>query len=93
MTTGIRTESEAGGLAPFSGRGDAASWRDQPVLLRLLSIALFAGAWEIAGRIPVSFAFPTFSDTMIAFFGLIADGSMPSAYLSTLQPLVLGVVL
>ena len=29
----------------------------------------------------------------IAFVGLIADGSLPKAYLSTLQPLVLGVVL
>lgn len=93
MVTGIRTESEAVGLAPISRRVEAAGWRDRPILLRLVSIALFAAIWEIAGRIPVSFAFPTFSDTIIAFFGLMADGSMPSAYLSTLQPLLLGVVL
>jgi ABC-type nitrate/sulfonate/bicarbonate transport system permease component len=30
---------------------------------------------------------------LVAFFGLIADGSLPKAYLSTLQPLILGVVL
>ncbi len=30
---------------------------------------------------------------MIAFVGLMADGSLPKAYLSTLQPLILGVVL
>ena len=42
---------------------------------------------------PVSFAFPTFSDTFVAFFGMMADGSMPRAYLSTLQPLMLGVVM
>ena len=62
-------------------------------MLRLLSFLLFAATWEIAGRVPVSFAFPTFLDTATAFFGLIADGSLPAAYLSTLQPLVLGVVL
>lgn len=49
--------------------------------------------WEVAGRIPVSFAFPTFSATIAAFFRMMADGSMPLAYVSTLQPLVLGVVL
>ena len=93
MATNIRTEGEAVGLAPLSGRGQAVGWGERPILLRLVSIALFAVLWEIAGRIPVSFAFPTFSDTLIAFFGLIADGSMASAYLSTLQPLLLGVVL
>ena len=93
MAISIRTGSEAVGLAPLSGRSATGAWWDQPILLRLVSIALFAGIWEIAGRIPVSFAFPTFSDTIVAFFGLIADGSLASAYLSTLQPLVLGVVL
>src|SRR5918994_1472375 len=93
MASSIRTEGEAVGLAPLSSRGETTGWQDRPILLRLVSIALFAGLWEIAGRIPVSFAFPTFSDTMIALFGLMADGSMASAYLSTLQPLVLGVVL
>jgi ABC-type nitrate/sulfonate/bicarbonate transport system permease component len=93
MALSIRTDGEAAGLAPLSNRGaTGASW-DQPILLRLVSIALFAGIWEVAGRIPVSFAFPTFSDTIVAFFGLLADGSLASAYLSTLQPLVLGVVL
>ena len=88
----VNTESEAGSLV-LSGRGEASGWADHPIVLRVISIALFALIWEIAGRIPVSFAFPTFSDTMVAFFGLIADGSMFKAYLSTLQPLIIGVVL
>ncbi len=87
MENSLRAERGAVSLASHSG------WRDQPILLRFMSIALFAGAWEIAGRIPVSFAFPTFSDTMVAFVKLVADGSLPTAYLSTLQPLLLGVVL
>ena len=62
---------------PFRHAATTGGWRDQPVLLRLVSIALFAAIWEIAGRIPVSFAFPTFSDTLVAFVGLIADGSLP----------------
>ncbi|TIU24845.1 MAG: ABC transporter permease, partial [Mesorhizobium sp.] len=78
--------------SPSTRSATGASW-DQPILLRLVSIALFAGIWEVAGRIPVSFAFPTFSDTIVAFFGLLADGSLATAYLSTLQPLLLGVVL
>lgn len=89
---GVRTESEAAGFA-LRARGGTNGWVGHPVVLRVLSIALFIAAWEIAGRIPVSFAFPTFSDTLAAFVGLVADGSLPKAYLSTLQPLVLGVVL
>ncbi|MCT7374251.1 ABC transporter permease [Chelativorans salis] len=93
MATNIRAESEATHLALPVSSDTAGRLRDRPIILRLVSIALFAGIWEIAGRIPVSFAFPTFSDTIAAFFGLIADGSMPTAYLSTLQPLVLGILL
>ncbi|WP_159586834.1 ABC transporter permease [Chelativorans xinjiangense] len=93
MATNVRTESEATNLTLPATSEEAIGLRDRPIILRLVSIALFAGIWEIAGRIPVSFAFPTFSDTIAAFFGLIADGSMPAAYLSTLQPLVLGVLL
>ena len=69
-----------------SGRGKMLWWR-------LASVALFCGAWEVAGRVPINLAFPTFSDTAIAFFGLLADGSMIKAYGSTLLPLVIGVVI
>src|ERR671914_2559737 len=59
---------------------------------RLASIALFCGLWEIAGRIPINPAFPPFSDTFMAFLGMIADGSLPLAFGSTLQPLAIGVL-
>src|ERR687894_1835358 len=59
---------------------------------RLASIALFCGLWEIAGRIPINPAFPPFSETLVGFVQMIADGSLPRAYFITLQPLVLGVV-
>ncbi|MGH7263785.1 MAG: ABC transporter permease [Candidatus Rokuibacteriota bacterium] len=49
--------------------------------------------WELAGRWPVSPAFPTFSATAAALGRMAADGSLLRAYASTLQPLVIGVVL
>ncbi|MFN7025516.1 MAG: ABC transporter permease [Pseudorhizobium sp.] len=58
----------------------------------VLSLALLFLAWEVAGRIPISFAFPTFSETILAFGEMMADGSMLKAYFLTLQPLVLGVL-
>ena len=93
MAADIGTEREAIGLAPIAGRSDGVSFLQRPVVLRLLSIVLFAAIWEIAGRIPVSFAFPTFLDTAVAFFEMIANGELPRAYVSTLQPLILGIVL
>jgi NitT/TauT family transport system permease protein len=66
--------------------------RDFGWLWRLLSVVLFCGIWEIAGQIPINYAFPPFSETAAAFFSMILDGSLPRAYLSTLQPLVIGVV-
>ncbi|WP_209021231.1 ABC transporter permease [Paracoccus ravus] len=59
----------------------------------VLSLACLFTAWEIAGRIPISYAFPTFSDTVAAFFEMVGDGTMIRAYFLTLQPLVLGVVI
>ncbi len=60
---------------------------------RVLSVALLCAAWEIAGRVPVSPAFPTFAETMAALARMTADGSLVKAYASTLQPLVIGVVI
>jgi NitT/TauT family transport system permease protein len=90
----VRFDGEAGAAAAPAGVSAAAAPadRDFALLWRLLSIALFCGAWEIAGQIPINFALPPFSDTEAAFFSMIADGSMPRAYLSTLQPLAIGVV-
>lgn len=73
--------------------GDKRRSRRQILLWRLASIALFCGAWEAAGRVPINLAFPTFSDTVVAFGGMVADGSIFRAYFLTLQPLVIGVIL
>ncbi len=80
--------------AVAAGRPDAAGWPAVPGWVwRVLSVAVVALAWELAGRVPISFAFPTFSATMAALFDLVLSGELPRAYLSTLQPLVIGVVL
>ena len=69
------------------------SWIAKPFLWQLLSFALFFGLWELAGRWPISYAFPPFSKTLAALLGMIADGSLLKAYQSTLQPLAIGIVL
>ncbi|MBT8458979.1 MAG: ABC transporter permease subunit, partial [Boseongicola sp.] len=61
--------------------------------LKFLSAVLLFGAWEIAGRIPVSFAFPTFFESMAALFRMIGDGTMFDAYAETLRPLAVGVAI
>ncbi|MDX6806753.1 ABC transporter permease [Terrihabitans rhizophilus] len=88
VTNPSQPQAKAAGLAPSGGK----SWAGSILLWRLASIALFCGLWEIAGRIPINVAFPPFSDVVAAFGRLVADGSLPSAFLVTLQPLVIGIV-
>lgn len=64
-----------------------------PLFLRLASVVLLVSAWEYAGRVPISPAFPTFGETMGALAGLIADGSLAKAFWITLKPLSLGLAL
>src|SRR5688572_11468342 len=59
----------------------------------LASFVFFFGVWELAGRWPVSAAFPPFSTTFLALLEMLKDGSLAKAYLITLQPLVIGIVL
>jgi NitT/TauT family transport system permease protein len=61
--------------------------------LRIASALLLFGAWEIAGRVPISPAFPTFGEAMSALGELIADGSLFTAFGVTLQPLILGLAI
>lgn len=63
-----------------------------PLFLRLASIVTVMAAWEYAGRVPISPAFPTFLETMDALGEMIADGSLIKAFWITLQPLVIGLL-
>ncbi len=61
------------------------------LLYRLLSILAVFGLWQIGGIIPISIAFPTFTDTMRALVEMTMDGRMIRAYVDTLEPLAIGV--
>lgn len=61
-----------------------------PRVIRLLSFALVLGAWEYAGSVGLSAAFPAFSETFSALLRMGADGSLLAAFGNTLQPLLLG---
>ncbi len=65
----------------------------RPLILKLLSAALVFGAWEIACRVPISYAFPTFLELMQALVSMTLDGSIFVAYGETLRPLVVGVAI
>ncbi|MBJ3774772.1 ABC transporter permease [Acuticoccus mangrovi] len=58
----------------------------------LLSFAIVFGAWEVAGRVPISLAFPPFSAVAAALVRLIASGELLRAYGETIPPLVVGVL-
>ncbi|MEN9726604.1 MAG: hypothetical protein RL434_970 [Pseudomonadota bacterium] len=58
--------------------------------IRILSFAIVLGAWEYAGRVGLSAAFPSFSETLTALLKMLGDGSLVSAFGNTLQPLLLG---
>ena len=60
-------------------------------VMRTLSILLVLGLWEWAGRLPVSPTFPTFTQTLAALYGMMADGSLWRAYGETLKPMIIGV--
>ena len=64
-----------------------------PLTLRIVSATAICGIWEYAARIPISFAFPRFSDTMIALWSMTADFSLIQAFAITLQPLVVGLLI
>ncbi len=66
---------------------------NRSLYLKILSAVILFGAWEVAGRIPVSYAFPTFLESMSALFQLALDGRLWTAYAETLKPLVVGVAI
>ena len=67
--------------------------QNRSLVLKILSAAIVFSAWEIAGRIPISYAFPTFLESMTALARMTFDGSIFVAYAETLKPLILGVAI
>jgi ABC-type nitrate/sulfonate/bicarbonate transport system permease component len=79
-------------LPAEADRSAASGWLTHPLSLRLITIAIVLGAWEYAGQVPISPAFPTFGETMGAFWEMLLDGTMAKAFVITLEPLVIGLV-
>jgi ABC-type nitrate/sulfonate/bicarbonate transport system permease component len=73
--------------------GRAAAGVSSPWLLRVGSILFVLGLWEWAGSIPVNIAFPTCSETLVAFGEMLVDGTFAEAYAETAGPLIVGVLL
>jgi ABC-type nitrate/sulfonate/bicarbonate transport system permease component len=90
----VHTSVAADAAAPVPAGASAARRGGASMILwRLASIILFCLAWEVAGRIPVNVAFPPFSEVVFAFGRMMADNSLPAAFLNTLVPLVIGVTM
>ena len=92
MATSV--QGRAGTPAP--GRvvaGRIASGAGNPWLLRGGSILVVLGLWEWAGAASVNPAFPTCSDTLVAFGEMLTDGTFAAAYAETAGPLIVGVLL
>jgi ABC-type nitrate/sulfonate/bicarbonate transport system permease component len=71
----------------------AAARLSSPWLLRGASILFVLGLWEWAGRVPVNIAFPTCTETLVAFGEMLVDGTFAEAYAETAGPLIVGVLL
>lgn len=82
-----------GGWPPPVPEVKAAVLKHRSLLLKLLSALIVFGAWEIAGRVQVSYAFPTFLESMQALVVMTMDGTIFSAYAETLKPLVVGIAI
>ncbi|HSI41053.1 MAG TPA: ABC transporter permease [Xanthobacteraceae bacterium] len=93
MAAPAQLDGPSGAVRSAAGAALAVRRRPQqhPTAWRIASLALFFLAWEIAGRIPISYAFPTFLETLRAFLRMLLDGSLVSAYAETLQPLIIGI--
>ena len=67
--------------------------RNRALYLKIFSALSLCLAWEISGRIPVSYAFPTFLESMSALMQMTKDGTLVGAYAETLRPLVIGIAI
>ncbi len=76
-----------------TGGGQLGRFLTHAHVLRFVSFGLALIAWEYAGRIPVSAAFPTFGETIAALGEMIGDGSLTAAFAKTLYPLAIGLAI
>src|SRR5215217_3356181 len=63
------------------------------MLVRVGMLFLFIGTWQLVGNDTIGLLFPTFGRTLVAFWGLVSDGTLQLALLITNQTLVVGFAL
>lgn len=61
--------------------------------LRFASFAVVLAGWELAGRAPVSIAFPSLTETIAAAIAMVRDGSLLRALGTTIVPMIIGVTI
>jgi ABC-type nitrate/sulfonate/bicarbonate transport system permease component len=81
------------GATPVATEGVIGARSDAGWIWQIASFVLVLGAWEIAGRWPISLAFPPFSRVLTALVEMTAAGDFTHAYAVTLPPLVVGVTI
>lgn len=91
MSTAHQERSEGAGNGSLAQFSDWLFRREHTLFWRLLSLAIVLGVWEFAGRSGFNPAFPSFSETIVGLYSMMADGTLFSAYAETLKPLAIGV--
>ena len=91
--TGSGLAAPAAGAAGRRGLWGGLSHGTRVTLLRVGSIVAVLALWELGGRIPISFTFPSFTATIAAFGEMLADGTFARAYSETIGPLLVGITL
>jgi len=61
-------------------------------LVRIAALLTLIGAWQLAGNDTIGLLFPTFGRTLVAFWGLVSDGTLQVALLVTNQTLLAGII-
>ncbi len=93
MVTSVESRPGRVAAGPGHRARRVAAWAGRPWVLRTASILFVLGLWEWAGRVPVSIAFPTCTETLAAFWEMLVDGTFARAYAETAGPLIVGVSL
>jgi NitT/TauT family transport system permease protein len=68
-------------------------WWTSRYFWRFFSLVVAFGGWEMMGAFGSNIAVPRFSETVLALFSMILDGSLINAYGITLRPFLLGLFL
>jgi len=89
------TDASSSAITPQMPRTDQKTFLGMSMIrfYQILSVVVVFIAWEIAGLVPISIAFPTFTGTMRALFEMLFDGRLFYAYVETLKPLGIGVLI